>query len=179
MDCGLTPTNFTKPLLARRSSETDLITNKRGGSLFYGGQYFSWGCVQMTLILRSKNDPHSRRIMTGVIFLRRIMTPGHYSTGVIIRRYTGSFFALNIFVNIWCALVSRYSYLKKNSYHIWMNHCEHKIHHLTTTFRRNISYFVAYMWCSHRRFKNAVLSAFNASIQFNFSWFLIKWYVLA
>ena len=46
----------------------------------------------MTLILRSKNDPHSRRIMTGVIFLRRIMTPGHYSTGVIIRRYTGDAF---------------------------------------------------------------------------------------
>ena len=44
----------------------------------------------MTLILRSKNDPLSRRIMTGVIFLRRIMTPGHYSTGVIIRRYTGN-----------------------------------------------------------------------------------------
>ena len=44
----------------------------------------------MTLILRSKNDPHSRRIMTGVIFLRRIMTPGHYSTGVSMRRYTGS-----------------------------------------------------------------------------------------
>ena len=83
-------------------------------------------------------------------------------------------FALNIFVNIWCALVSRYSYLKKNSYHIWMNHCEHKIHHLTTTFRRNISNFVAYMWCSHRRFKNAVSPVFNASIQFNFSWFLIK-----
>ena len=45
----------------------------------------------MTLILRSKNDPHSRRIMTGVIFLRRIMTPSHYSTGVIIRRYTGKY----------------------------------------------------------------------------------------
>ena len=70
LDCGLTPTNFTNPLLAGRTSETDLITNKRGGSLFYGGQYFSWRCVQMTLILRSKNDPHSRRIMTG----------GHYST---------------------------------------------------------------------------------------------------
>ena len=27
----------------------------------------------MTLILRSKNDPHRLRIMTGVIFLRRIM----------------------------------------------------------------------------------------------------------
>ena len=56
----------------------------------------------MTLILQSINDPHSRRIMTGVIFLRRIMTPviflrrimtpGHYSTGVIIRRYTGRWF---------------------------------------------------------------------------------------
>ena len=39
----------------------------------------------MTLILRSINDPHSRRIMTGVISLRRIMTPviilwGHYSS---------------------------------------------------------------------------------------------------
>ena len=67
--------------------------------------------------------------------------------------YVGSLFALNIFVNIWRALISRYSYLKKDSYHIWINHCEHKIHHLTTTFRRNISYFVAYMWCSHRRFK--------------------------
>ena len=82
------------------------------------------------------------------------------------------------FVNIWCALVSRYSYLK-NSYHNWMNHCEHKIHHLTTTFRRNISYFVTYMWCSHCGFKNAVLPVFNASMQFDFSWFLIKWYVLA
>ena len=88
--------------------------------------------------------------------------------------YVGSLFALNNFVNILCALLSRYSYLKKNSYHIWMNHCEHKIHHLTTTFRRNISYFVAYMWCSHRRVKNAVLQMFNAYIQFNFSWFLIK-----
>ena len=64
-------------------------------------------------------------------------------------------------------------------YHIWMNHCEHEIHHLTTIFRRNISYFVGDIWCSHRRFKNAVLPVFNASIQFNFSWFLIKWYVLA
>ena len=72
------------------------------------------------------------------------------STG---KTYVGSLFALIIFVNIWCALVSRYSYLKKNSYHIWMNHCEHKIHHLTTIFCRNISYFVAYMWCSHRRLK--------------------------
>ena len=35
------------------------------------------------------NDPPSRRIMTGVIFLRRILDPGHYSMGVIIRRYTG------------------------------------------------------------------------------------------
>ena len=78
------------------------------------------------------------------------------------------------FLNIWCALVSRYSYLKKNSYHLWTNHCEHKIHHLTTTFRRNISYFVAYMWCSHRRFKNAVLPVFNASIQFNFIWFFVS-----
>ena len=93
--------------------------------------------------------------------------------------YVGSLFALNIFVNIWCALISRYSFLKKNSYHIWMNHCEHKIHHLTTTFRRNISYFVAYMWCSHCRFKNVVLPVFDAYIQFNFSWFLIKLYVLA
>ena len=83
-------------------------------------------------------------------------------------------FALIIFVNIWCALVSRYSYLKKNSYNIWVNHCEHKIHHLTTTFRRKISYFAAYIWCSHRRFKNAVLPVFNASIQFNHSWFLIQ-----
>ena len=83
------------------------------------------------------------------------------------------------FVNIWCALVSRYSYLKNKSCHIWMNHCEHKIHHSTTTFRPDISYIVAYMWCSHRRFKNAVLPVFNASIKFNFNWFLIKWYVLA
>ena len=70
---------------------------------------------------------------------------------LVFQGYVGSLFAQNIFVNIWCALVSRHSYLKKNSYHIWMNHCEHKIHHLTTTFCRNISYFVAYMWCSHRR----------------------------
>ena len=54
------------------SDNLDSKKCKRGGALFYGGQYFSWGCVQMTLILRSKNDPHS-----------------HYSTGVIIRRYTG------------------------------------------------------------------------------------------
>ena len=103
------------------------------------------------------------------------------STGkaIVFLRICRFFVCTEFFVNIWCALVSRYSYLKKNSYHIWMNHCEHKIHHLTTTFRRNISYFVAYMWCSHRRFKNAVLPVLNASIQFNFSWFLIKWYVLA
>ena len=43
----------------------------------------------MTLILRSKNDPTVVEEWPGVIFLRRIMTPGHYSTGVIIRRYTG------------------------------------------------------------------------------------------
>ena len=86
------------------------------------------------------------------------------------------FFVCTEYFLIWCTLISRYSYLKKNSYHIWMNHCEHKIHHLTTTFRRNISYFVTYMWCSHRRFKNAILPVFNASIQLNFSCILIKVY---
>ena len=40
--------------------------------------------------------------MTGVIFQRRIMTPGYYSMGVIIRRYTGneSVF-IWIFVHLW------------------------------------------------------------------------------
>ena len=52
------------------SDNFDSLKCKRGGSLFYGGRYFSWGYVQMTLILRSKNDPRSRRIMTG----------GHFST---------------------------------------------------------------------------------------------------
>ena len=105
------------------------------------------------------------------LVLRLTLSTG--KTWVFFQGYVGSLFALNIFVNIWCALISRYSYLKKNSYHIWMNICEHKIHHLTTTFRRNIRYFVAYMWCSHRRFKNAVLPVFNGSVQFNFSRFLI------
>ena len=52
------------------SDNLDSLKYKRGGHYSTGGQYFSWGCVQMTLILRSKNDPQSRRIMTG----------GHFST---------------------------------------------------------------------------------------------------
>ena len=45
-----------------------LKCKKEGGHYSTGGRYFSWGCVQMTIILRSKNDPHSRRIMTGGYF---------------------------------------------------------------------------------------------------------------
>ena len=63
------------------SDNLDSLKFKRGGSLLYGDRYFSWGCLQMTLIIRLKNDPHSRRIMTGVIL--------SLFYGVFIRRYNG------------------------------------------------------------------------------------------
>ena len=47
--------------------------------------------LRVGLIIQRLGVIIRRRIMMGVIFLRRIMTPGHYSTGVIIRRYTGRF----------------------------------------------------------------------------------------
>ena len=67
-----------KIMLFFLSKNLDSLKCKRGGSLSYGGRYFSWGFVQMTLILWSKNDPQ----------IRRIMTTGHYSTGNIICRCT-------------------------------------------------------------------------------------------
>ena len=49
LDCGLTPTNFTNPLLARSSSETDIITNKRGGHYSTGVNIFREGVCKWHL----------------------------------------------------------------------------------------------------------------------------------
>ena len=60
------------------------------GSHFSTGGHFSPpGLGVMTRFLQTKNDPFGRRKWTPVTFLRRKMTGGRFSMGVVTRRYTG------------------------------------------------------------------------------------------
>ena len=54
-----------------------------------GGHFSPPGLGVMTRFLQTKNDPFGRRKWTPVTFLRRKMTGGRFSMGVVIRRYTG------------------------------------------------------------------------------------------
>ena len=54
-----------------------------------GVNIFREGVCKWHLFYGRKMTPTVVELWPGVIFLRRIMTPGHYSTGVIIRRYNG------------------------------------------------------------------------------------------
>ena len=60
------------------------------GSHFSTGGHFSPpGLGVMTRFLQTKNDPLVVENEPPVTFLRRKMTGGRFSMGVVIRRYTG------------------------------------------------------------------------------------------
>ena len=61
-----------------------------GSHFSTGGQFSPPGLGVMTRFLQTKNDPFGRRKWTPVTFLRRKMTGGRFSMGVVIRRYTCS-----------------------------------------------------------------------------------------
>ena len=62
----------------------------KGSHFSTGGHFSPPGLGVMTRFLQAKNDPFGRRKWTPVTFLRRKMTGGRFSMGVVIRRYTGT-----------------------------------------------------------------------------------------